>query len=183
MSMNMVEIKLCGCDGENDHIQYPESQYTFPDGTIEILPDLCLENEIYPEDLYYEFHPVLKTLESDEEWTIFECYSGQIAEVRPGLYFYSFGDVDEIGERNFYIQGDLESVIDMLLEEWGPDAPDWEKFFKSIGTSGYPDGYEPGSMVDSAFFFPLGDAETLSVGFTYDTENRELQQIFRALNS
>jgi hypothetical protein len=121
--MNLVSVKLCGCDGEKDHDEFPEGEYTFPDGTKEILPVLCLENEIYPEDLYYEFYPVLKTLESDEEWTMFACYAGQIAEIRPELYFYSFGDIDEIGERNFYIQGGLESVVDMLLEEWGPQAP------------------------------------------------------------
>jgi hypothetical protein len=87
--MNLVSVNLCGCDGEKDHDEFPEGEYTFPDGTKETLPVLCLENEIYPEDLYYEFYPVLKTLESDEEWTMFACYAGQIAEVRPGLYFYS----------------------------------------------------------------------------------------------
>ena len=180
--MNMVAIKVCECDGEKDHNEYPMSEYVLSDGSIEVLPELCLENELYPEDLYYEFRPVLKTLESDEEWTMFACYSGQIAEVRPGLYFYSFGDVDEIGERNFYIEGDLESIIDLLLEEWGPSAPDWESFFKTIGTNGYPEDYEPGTLVDAKYFFPHSDAESLTVGISFNTENKELRQILRSLN-
>ena len=180
-ALNMVEIKLCGCDGELDHNDFPEIEYTFPDGSTELLPVLCLENEIYPEDLYYEFNPVLKTLESDEEWTMFACYAGQIAEIRPGLFFYSFGDIDEIGERNFYIQGDLETVVDMLLEEWGPDAPAWEVFFKSIGQNGYPEDYEPGTLVDVTFFLPNNDSETLTVGISYNMENKELLQILRSL--
>jgi hypothetical protein len=112
---------------------------------------------------------------------MFACYAGQIAEIRPELYFYSFGDIDEIGERNFYIQGGLESVVDMLLEEWGPEAPTWEVFFKSIGQNGYPEDYEPGTLVDATFFFPNSDAETLTVGISYNMENKELLQIFRSL--
>ena len=179
--MNMVEIRHCGCDGEMQHNEYPEREYTFADGSTEYLPELCRENGIYPEGIYFEFSPVLKTLESDEEWTMFSCYAGQIAEIRPGLYFYSFGDVDEIGERNFYIQGDLALIIDMLLDEWGPDAPPWRVFFKSIGISGYPEGYQPDTLVSATSFFPSTDAKTLKVGISYNRENKELLQILRSL--
>lgn len=180
--MNMVPVKLCDCDGELDHIEFPESQYIFPDGSVEVLPNLCFVNELYPEDLYDEFRPVLKTLESDEEWTMFACYSGQIAEIRPGLYFYSFGDVDEIGERNFYIQAKLESVVEMLLEEWGPSAPDWQTFFRTIGETGYPEGYEPGTLVDAKLFFPHSNEESLTVGISYDVEDKNLHKILKWVN-
>lgn len=178
---NKVAIRVCECDGARDHAEFLESSYQFPDGTIETLYDFCPENDQLAEELYHQYKPIIKTLITDENWTMFAYYAGQIAEVRPGLYFYSFGDLDEIGERNFYIKGDLESVIEMLLEEWGEEAPPWRKLFSTIATEGYPQGYAPESMVDAKTFFPTIDEPTLEVGISYNTENEELQRILRSL--
>jgi hypothetical protein len=178
---NMVPVKLCGCDGDSGHEEFIEVDYQFPDGSTETLPALCPNSDLYPEELSYQFRPVVETLESDQKWTLDSYIVGLIREVRPGLYFYSFGDIDEIGERNFYIQSELEPVVDMLLEEWGPSARVWEIYFKDIGQNGYPEDYEPGTLVDITFFIPDGDAETHTVGISYNRENKELLQIFRSL--
>ena len=179
---NMVSIRLCKCGGEPEHSEFINVDYVFPDGSTENLPTLCLENELYPADLEYQFRPILKTLESDENWTMNSYFAGVIAQVRPGLYFYSFGDVDEIGERNFFIKNDLKSVVHMLLREWGPSASRWEALLRNVGSRGYPGGYEPGTIVNLSVFMPNTGEETLTIGFAYNMEHNELHQILRELD-
>ena len=179
---NMASIRLCKCGGEREHSEFINVDYAFPDGSIENLPTLCFENELYPADLDHQFRPILKTLESDENWTMNSYFAGVIAQVRPGLYFYSFGDVDEIGERNFYIKSDLRSVVHMLLREWGPSASRWEALLRNVGSRGYPGGYEPGTIVNLSVFMPNTGEETLTIGFAYNMEHKELHQILRELD-
>jgi hypothetical protein len=176
-----TEIKICSCDGAAQHEQFTKSEYTFPDGSTELLPDLCPENEYLPSGLFQHYEPILKTLESNENWTMFSCYSGMIAEISPGLYFYSFGDIDEAGESNFYIKSELNVVVEKLLAEWGELAPPWREFLKSVGNSGYPKGYEPGSMVHHKVLFPKLDEEGLSVGFSFNMENQSLINALKEL--
>jgi hypothetical protein len=106
---------------------------------------------------------------------------GLIAEVRPGLYFYTFGDIDEIGERNFFIKGDLNELIRMLLREWGPSKARWTNLLRFVGSSGYPKGYDPGTIVNINEFFPNSGEETLTLGFSYNMENKELHKIMKEL--
>lgn len=178
---NMVAIKLCECEGEAEHSEFLNVYYTFPYGSIEKLPTFCFENELYPADLYHQYRPVLKTFESDENWTMYSCFEGLIAEVHPGLYFYTFGDVDEIGEHNFFIKSDLKSVVHMLLREWGPSTSRWEALMRNVGSRGYPSGYEPGTIVNLSVFMPNAGEETLTIGFAYNMEDRELHKILREL--
>jgi hypothetical protein len=179
---NMVSIRLCKCGGDPEHSEFIQDEYLFPDGSIEKLPMICFENELYPADLYHQFRPVLKTLESDENWTMYSYFQGLIAEVRPGLYFYTFGDVDEIGERNFFIKSDLRSVVRMLIQEWGPSSSRWEALLRNVGSRGYPGGYEPGTIVNLSVFMPNTGEENLTIGFAYNMENKELHKILRELD-
>ena len=179
---NMVSIRLCTCGGEQGHSEFITVDYAFPDGSTENLPALCFENDLYSADLYHQFRSVLKTLESDENWTMDSYFAGVISEVRPGLYFYSFGDVDEIGERNFFIKSDLRSVVHMLLHEWGPSCSRWEALLRNVGSRGYPGGYEPGRIVNLSVFMPNKGEETLSIGFSYNMEHKELHEILKAID-
>jgi hypothetical protein len=176
-----AEVKLCPCYGSTNHERFEEVDHVFPDGSIELLPTLCLENNLLPSDLFQQYKPILKTLESNENWTNFACYVGQIAEITSGLYFYSFGDIDEVGESNFYIKSDLKSILNKLISEWGPSAPPWREFLKSVGQSGYPKDYEPGSMVNHKDFFPKLDDEGLTAGITINIANPELIRVLKGL--
>jgi hypothetical protein len=178
--LNAVAVRLCNCDGERTHDLELED-YSFPDGSVEMLPLICVENEILNTEIYQRFLPVLKTLESNENWTMFACYSGMIAQVSPGLYFYSFGDIDEAGETNYYVKCEIFLLIDLLLGEWGPSAPPWREFLQSVGERGLPSGYQPGTMVDPKFFFPQLDEEGLTVGMSYNYEMPDLHLALRAL--
>lgn len=180
---NKVSIRLCKCAGEPEHSEFIQDEYLFPDGSTEKLPMICFENELYPADLYHQFRPALKTLESDENWTMYSYFQGLIAEVRPGIYFYSFGDVDEIGERNFFIKADLKSFIYMLIREWGTSSSRWAALLRNLGSRGYPGGYEPGTIVNLSVFMPNTGEETLTIGFAYNMENKELHQILRELEA
>jgi len=179
-SNNKVAIKLCNCESKHD--EFHKEDHVFPDGTKENLPTICVENELYPDDLYHEFQPILKTLESDENWAMNSYFVGLVAEIRPDIYFYRFGDVDEIGESNFYIKGDLKSVIYLILREWGPSGKWWQALLRNIGSHGYPKGYEPGSMFSLIDYFPNAKEETLTLGFSYNLEKKELHQIMRELD-
>ena len=182
-SVNQVAVKPCKCAGDSEHFEFSSEDYLFPDGSKENLPVFCIENELYPDELYREFQPILETAESDENWTMYSVFVGLVAEVRPGLYFYRFSDLDEIGECNFYIKCDLKTVIHMLLCEWGQSkSKKWQTLFRKVATHGYPNGYEPGTMVKFSEFFPDTDEQTLTIGFSYDKENRELHQIMRELD-
>lgn len=176
-----VKVNVCNCEGTYQHGAFSMSEYVFPDGSTELLPELCAENDQVSSELFRQYKPILKTLESNENWTMFSCYSGMIAEISPGLYFYSFGDVDELGESNFYFKSQLSTILERLLSEWGELAPPWRDFLRSVGESGYPKDYEPGSMVDHKVFFPNLDEEGLSVGFTYNPEKEELINCLKTL--
>jgi hypothetical protein len=176
-----VAVRICPCGGNQEHEEFTKSEHQFPDGTIELLPVLCHDNEFGNSEIYNRYTPILETLESNENWTMFACYSGMIAEVKPGLYFFSFGDTNEVGEENFYIKSDLKSVLELLLSEWGPAAPPWREFLGSLGKQGYPAGYEPGSMVDHKRFFPKLDEDGLTVGVSFNGENPELINLLKGL--
>ena len=113
---------------------------------------------------------------------MYSIAAGLIAEMRPGLYFYSFGDVDEIGECNFFIKSDLKSIIDVLIREWGPSGSRWAALLRNVCFNGYPKGYEPGAIVNLSEFFPDTGEETLSLGLSYNRENNELNQIMKELD-
>jgi hypothetical protein len=181
-SSNKVAIKLCNCGGESEHDEFYKKDYLFPDGTIENLPTFCTDNELYPDDLYHQFRPILKTIQADENWTMYSYYVGLVAEVRPGLYFYRFGDVDEIGESNFYVKSDLKTVIYMVLREWGTFNIWWQALLRNVGSNGYPEGYEPSSMFNLIDFFPNAEEKSLTLGFSYNMEKKELHQILRELD-
>ena len=174
-------VKICPCNSETPHEEFIELEHHFPDGSVEMLPALCPENELLSSELYQIYKPVIKTLESNENWTNYACYAGVIAQIKTGLYFYSFGDTDEAGECNYYIKSELKPILENLISEWGPDAPQWRTFLKSVGENGYPKGYQPGSMVDHKELFPRLDEEGLSVGFSFNMENSELKAILKAL--
>ena len=176
-----TEVKVCPCDGSMEHEKFEVVDHVFPDGTIEQLPTLCLENELLSSELFQQYKPILKTLASNEEWINYACYAGQIAELKPGLYFYSFGDIDELGECNFYIKSDLKAILQKLIAEWGPSGPPWREFLKSVGKTGYPKNYQPGSLVDHKDFLPSLDEEGLTVGFSYNMENSELKRVLQEL--
>ena len=97
-------VKICPCNSETPHEEFIELEHHFPDGSFEMLPALCPENELLSSELYQIYKPVIKTLESNENWTNYACYAGVIAQIKTGLYFYSFGDTDEAGECNYYIK-------------------------------------------------------------------------------
>ena len=177
---NSVDVRLCTCDGARTH-ELEHEDYTFPDGSVEKLPLICPENELLATEIYQRYRPVLKTLESNENWTMFACYSGMIAEIEPGLYFFSFGDIDEAGEGNHYLKCEISSLLERLLEEWGPSAPPWRNFLHTVGEKGLPAGYEPGSLVDHKIFFPQLDEEGLSVGMSYNLEMPELRSAMKSL--
>ena len=61
-----TEVKICPCDGSMEHARFEEVDHIFPDGSIELLPTLCPENELLPSDLFQQYKPILKTLESNE---------------------------------------------------------------------------------------------------------------------
>ena len=178
--LNTVAVRLCTCDGERTH-ELESADYTFPDGYVERLPLICVENELLSTEVYQRFRPVLRTLESNENWTMFACYSGMIAEVLPGLYFYSFGDIDEAGEHNYFVKCEITSLLDILLEEWGTSGPPWRDFLRTVGERGLPAGYQPGSMVDPKLFFPQLDEEGLTVGMSYNYEMPELHAALRSI--
>ena len=178
--LNAVPVRLCSCDGKRTH-ELEFDEYVFPDHSIEQLPSFCIENELLGLDIYQAFQPVLKTLESNENWTMFACYAGLLAKVSDGLYFYAFGDIDEAGENSYFVKSDIATILDLLLEEWGPDAPSWRDFLRSVGETGLPAGYDPGSLVDHKVFFPRLDEEGLSVALSYNYEMPELHAALRSL--
>lgn len=178
--LNSVPIRLCECDGKRTH-DLELGEYVFPDNSIEQLPSFCIENEILGLDIYEEYQPALKTMESNENWTMSACYAGLIAKVSDGLYFYTFGDIDEAGENSYFVKSDIATLLDQLLEEWGPGAPPWREFLRLIGERGLPVGYEPGSLVDHKIFFPQLDEDGLSVGMFYNFEMPELHAALRSL--
>jgi len=176
-----TEVKICPCDGLMEHARFEEVEHIFPDGSIELLPTLCPENELLPSDLFEQYKLILETLESNEEWTNYATYSGQIAEISTGLYFYSFGDIDEVGETNFYFKCELKPILEELISDWGPAGTAWREFLKSVGEIGYPKGYQPSSMVDHIELIPKLNEEGLFVGFSYNTLNSELISLLKEL--
>lgn len=176
-----IPVKICPCDGNQQEIGVIMTEHQFPDGSTELLPMLCPDHDFSNSDLFALYQPVLETAESNENWTMYALYLGMIAEIKPGLFFFSFGDSDEVGESNSYIKSDLKPVLEMLLSEWGSAAPPWRAFLRSLGENSYPSGYEPGSMVSHKDFFPELDDEGLMVGVCFNEENLELIRLFKEL--
>jgi hypothetical protein len=181
MSGMQTTVKFCPCEGKTEHDEFMKIEHTFPNGSTELLPALCPDNELLSSELFLKYKPIIETLESNENWTNYAHYAGVIAQINPNFYFYSFGDIDEAGECNYFIKSELKPILETLISEWGTDAPHWRSFLKSIGERGYPKGYQPGSMVDHKEFFPKMDEEGLMVGISFNLEHSELREILKAL--
>jgi hypothetical protein len=141
--MQKIAINVCDCDGT--HEDFPISVYRFNEaGDIE-LPDLCPNSDLTQNELT-QFDLLLETTEENQNWALYSVYRGHLARIQDNLYLYSFGDIDEVGESNFYIEGSLDEVVEHLLTEWGELAPDWRGLFKAWGTNGLPKGYDSSKL-------------------------------------
>lgn len=182
----MQKIAINECDCEGDHEEFPRSIYNFSElGSIE-LPDLCVESDLSQNELS-QFKLLIETTEENQNWTLYSIYRGRIARIQENLYFYTFGDIDEIGESNFYIHGSLGEVAECLLSEWGPSAPDWRSLFKQWAIKGKPHNYESMQLVDwtEVFLNPdpkiISDLEGLQVSIYLNLDDEELTESLKKL--
>jgi hypothetical protein len=175
--MQKVAINICDCEVE--HENFSTSVYRFSEiGEVE-LPDLCPNSDLTQNELT-QFDLLIETREENKNSTLYSVYMGRIARIQEDLYFYTFGDIDEIGESNFYISGSLREVVEYLLSEWGELAPDWRGLFKKWTTDGIPAGYDSSSLRSwtGIFLNPdpeiVNDLEGLEVALYLDIEDEEL---------
>ena len=175
--MQKIAINICDCEGE--HEDFPTSVYRFTEiGEVE-LPDLCPNSDLSQNELT-QFDLLIETTEENKNSTLYAVYMGRIARIQEDLYFYTFGDIDEIGESNFYISGSLREVVEYLLSEWGELAPDWRGLFKKWTTDGIPTGYDYSSLRSwtELFLYPdpeiVKDLEGLEVALHLNIEDEEL---------
>ena len=175
--MQKIAINICDCEGE--HEDFPTSVYRFSEiGEVE-LPDLCPNSDLSQNELT-QFDLLIETTEENKNWTLYSVYMGRIARIQENLYFYTFGDLDEIGESNFYISGSLREAVEYLLSEWGELAPDWRGLFKKWTTEGIPASYDSSSLRSwtELFLNPdpeiVNDLEGLEVALHLNIEDEEL---------
>ena len=182
--MQKIAINLCDCDGT--HEDFPISTYRFNEsGEIE-LPDLCPNSDLTQSELT-RFELLIETSEENQNSILYSVYRGYVASIQDNLYFYSFGDIDEVGESNFYIEGALEEIVEYLLSEWGELAPDWRGLFKYWGTSGLPKGYDSNELMSWTELFAnpkpesVADLEGLEVSLFLNLEDEELVRELKKL--
>ncbi len=175
---------MCDCGGE--HTDFPVSFYNFKEiGKVE-LPDLCPDSSLSQNELT-QFESLVETTEENKNWTLYAQYRGRIARIREHLYFYSFGDIDETGESNFYICGTLCDVLGELFNEWGSSAPDWRGLFSRWVRDGMPNEYDSNrlSKWTELFLNPdpgiVKDLEGLEVGLYLNLEDEELVRELKKL--
>jgi len=175
--MQKVAINICDCEGE--HEDFPTSVYRFTEiGEVE-LPDLCPNSDLSQNELT-QFDLLIETTEENKNWTLYSVYMGRISRIQEDLYFYTFGDIDEIGESNFYISGSLREVVEYLLSEWGELAPDWRGLFKDWAINGFPKNYDSNKLISwtDAFANPkpeiISDLEGLEICLFLNLEDEEL---------
>ena len=182
--MQKIPIRVCGCAGEHDN--FPFSIYNFEEiGKVE-LPELCPNSDLSQNELT-QFELLIETTEENRNWALYAPYSGRVARIQKNLYFYSFGDTDEIGESNFYICGTLGDVIEELLTEWGTSAPDWRDLFKRWGRNGIPEEYDSSTLSNWTMLFTnpdpgiVKDLEGLEVALYLNLEDEELVRVLKKL--
>jgi hypothetical protein len=182
--MQKIAINVCDCDGT--HEDFPISVYSFNEaGEIE-LPDLCPNSDLTQNELT-QFDLLLETTEENQNWALYSVYRGHIARIQDNLYFYSFGDIDEVGESNFYIESSLEEVVEYLLAEWSELAPDWRGLFKAWATNGLPIGYDSSRLTSWADLFTnpnpesVADLEGLEISLFLNLDDDELVSTLKKL--
>jgi hypothetical protein len=127
----MEKIALVVCDCTENHSEFPETHYTFPNLGVIDLPYLCLSSGLTADELSKRFNNLIKVHISNTDATNYSIYMAQISRIEKNLYFYSLGDVDEIGENNFYIKGELTTVVNELIAELGEIGSEMSKFLKN----------------------------------------------------
>ena len=142
--MQKLPINVCYCDGH--HKNFPIGEYRFDVlGTIS-LPELCPNSDLGPNQLL-NFESLLETTTFNINWTFQSLWVGQIKRVQKDLYFYSYRDLDETGDLNFYVNGSLMEVVECFLSEWNSDSsPDWRKLFKDWAVNGIPEDYDSSKL-------------------------------------
>jgi len=182
--MQKIAINVCDCDGM--HEDFPISIYRFIEAGDIALPDLCPNSDLTQNEIT-QFDLLIETTEENQNSTLYSVYRGHVARVQDNLYFYSFGDIDEIGESNFYVEGTIDEVIDYLLSEWGELAPDWRGLFKNWAENGYPENYDSSKLLPWTKVFTksdpelIADLEGLEVSLFLNLEDNELIRSIKKL--
>ena len=182
--MQKIAINVCECDGS--HEDFPTSSYKFSGAGDTQLPDLCPNSYLTQHELN-QFDLLIETTEENQNWTLYSAYRGHVARVQDNLYFYSFGDIDEVGESNFYIEGSLDEVVEYLLTEWGELTPDWRGLFKDWGANGLPKGYDSSKLITWTDLFTnpnpesSADLEGLEVSLFLNLDDDELVSTLKKL--
>lgn len=182
--MQKIAINVCDCDGT--HEDFPISTYRFKEAGDIQLPDLCPNSDLTQNELT-QFDLLLEITEENQNWVLYSIYRGHIARIQDNLYFYSFGDIDEVGDSNFYIEGTLDEVVEYLLTELGELAPDWRGLFKDWGTNGLPKGYDSSKLSKWTDLFTnpdpeiVADLEGLEVALFLNLDDVELVRELKKL--
>ena len=134
--MEKIALAICECTGI--HSDFPETIYTFPDLDVLKLPSLCPSSDLTADELCKRFINLIKVSICNTNATNYSFFCWQISRIDNNLYFYSFGDVDEIGENNFYVEGKLSDVFAELISELGEIGSEIDEFFKNqaLGLNG-----------------------------------------------
>ena len=127
--MEKIALAICDCTGI--HSDFPETRYAFPNLDVFNLPCLCPSSDLTADELSKRFNNLIKVSICNTNATNYSFYCGQISRIEKNLYFYSFGDVDEVGENNFYIEGKLSDVVAELISELGEIGSEINEFFKN----------------------------------------------------
>jgi hypothetical protein len=182
--MQKIAINVCDCDGM--HEDFPISTYRFIEAGDIALPDLCPNSDLTQNEIT-QFDLLIETTEENQNSTLYSVYRGHVARVQDNLYFYSFGDIDEIGESNFYVEGSLGEIVEDLLSEWGELAPDWRALFKKWATHGIPAGYDSSSLRSWTDLFAnpepelVNDLEGLQVALFLNLDDEDLARELKKL--
>ena len=114
--MMKVELKNCFLEEEHEHaIPYLET-YQWEDGSTSQLPACCINSDLG----ISEFPSSIKRLirvdtTNTESQMVSGIYSTELMEVDKGLFFTSFGDIDEAPTDCYFIKGTISEVLTEYL--------------------------------------------------------------------
>ena len=114
--MMKVELKNCFLEEEHEHaIPYLET-YQWEDGSTSQLPACCINSDLR----INEFPSSIKRLirvdtTNTESQMVSGIYSTELMEVDKGLFFTSFGDIDEAPTDCYFVKGTISEALTEYL--------------------------------------------------------------------
>ena len=173
-----VELKNCFLEEEHEHeIPYLET-YQWEDGSKSEIPACCVNSDLGIDEFPSSIKRLIRVdTTNTESQMVSGIYSTELMEVDKGLFFTSFGDIDEAPTDCYFIKGTIsEALTEYLTYDSHLEIP-FMQIFCALNKGTLDKNFLSENWVPAGIFSANPDLEGLQIRVKTTGLNSELEDL------